>query len=80
MQIYAGLLREAELDVSLIRIYTKAFQLGVVDQAINNGAGNQEEQADEAENPNPWSKLGAENVDTPAHRQLALEGALQGQV
>lgn len=31
-------------------------------------------------NPNPWAKLGAEAVDTPAHRQLALEGALQGQV
>jgi hypothetical protein len=31
-QVTNGLLREAELDVALQRIYTKAFQLGVVDQ------------------------------------------------
>ena len=63
-----GLLKEAELDVSLQRIYEKAFQLGVVDQT-SGGA-----------NPNPHAALGPEVVDTPAHRQLAIDGALQGHV
>ena len=77
--VRSGLLREAELDVSMIRIYTKAFQLGVIDQAISNGTVTAD-QAEKADNPNSWSKLGPENVDTPVHRQLSLEGALQVQV
>ena len=63
-----GLLEEAELDVALQRIYTKAFQLGVVDQTSG------------GDNPNPYAKLGPEVVDTPANRALALEGAIQGHV
>ena len=51
--------------VSLMRIFGKAVKLGILD-----GQG--------PSNPNPYSKLGAEAVDTPAHRSLALEGAKQG--
>ena len=63
--VRAGLIREDELDTSLVRVWSKAFRLGVVDQGL-------------PDNPSPWSKLGAEAVDTPAHRSLALEAALQG--
>ena len=33
-----------------------------------------------ATNPNPYATLGAEAVDTPAHRALALDAARQGLV
>eukprot|EP00966_Prymnesium_polylepis_P283683 6553917-Prymnesium_polylepis.2 len=62
-----GLLREAELDTSLERIYTKAYQLGIGDGPA-------------PAHPNPYASLGAEAVDTPAHRALALDAALQGVV
>ena len=69
--VQAGLLSEADLDVSLERVYTKAFQLGILD-AASQTAGHK--------NPNPYSRLGADAVDAPASRALAMEGALQGQV
>merc|ERR1711971_538893 len=59
-----GLLREEELDIALERIYTKTFQLGIVD-------------GKNPDNPNPFTKLGSDNVDTPSHRELALDAALQ---
>ena len=65
-----GLLEERELDISLQRIYEKAFQLGVIDSASPGGGADHP-------NANPYVKLGAEVVDTPAHRALALEGAIQ---
>ena len=60
-----GLLKESELDQALTRIYSLAFELGVPDGAA-------------PANPNPYAKLSAADVDTPAHRALALEAALQG--
>jgi beta-glucosidase-like glycosyl hydrolase len=59
------MVKEEELDVALVRVYTKAFQLGIVDGPAPG-------------NPNPYSKIGPEAVDSPAHRALAIEGALQG--
>ena len=60
-----GLVRESEVDTALMRVWTRAFRLGIVDQGL-------------ADNPNPFAKLDARAVDTPAHRALALEAALQG--
>jgi len=65
--VSSGLIKEAELDVALGRIYSKAFALGIIDQFS-------------PANPNPYATLGAEAVDTPTHRQLALEGGRQGLV
>ena len=73
--VRSGLLREEELDLPLERVYTKAFQLGIIDQALTGD----DEHGGHA-NPNPYGRLGPESVDTPAHRALALEGAIQGQV
>ena len=73
MAVRNGLLYERELDISLERIYTKAFQLGVIDSASPGGGADHP-------NANPYVQLGPEVVDTPAHRALALEGAIQGHV
>ena len=63
--VRVGLVHESELDTALGRVWTKAFELGVVD-------------AGRKDDPSPYAALGAEAVDTPASRQLALEAALQG--
>lgn len=76
--VRSGLLREAELDLPLERVYTKAFQLGIIDQPITAVAGVDESAV--TSSLNPYIKLGPESVDTPKHRALALEGAIQGQV
>ena len=65
--VQSGLVHESELDTALVRVWTKAFKLGVVDQGV-------------PDNRNPYAKLGVEAVDTPANRKLALEAALQGVV
>jgi len=65
--VQQGLVEEHELDVALVRLWTKAFKLGVVDQGLPS-------------NPNPFAHLGAEAVDAPNNRALALEAALQGVV
>eukprot|EP00911_Craspedida_sp_UC1_P002879 UC1_evm1s2107 len=121
-----GLLKEAEIDRALERVYTKAFQLGVIDEAAtaaaaaalpaaraqsqhsstvmsdsakfttdNRSSSSDSKSAAPAPAPapdtaaasasatvgvNPYAHLGPEVVDTLAHRQLALEGALQGHV
>ena len=62
-----GVISEHLVDIALRRLWTKSFQLGVLDQAAPS-------------NPNPYSRLGAEAVDTPSNRALALEAALQGLV
>ena len=68
-----GLLREEELDVALERLYSKSYQLGIPDITSSYGGPG-------TPSANPYTKMGPEVVDTPMHRQLALEGALQGQV
>ena len=73
--VQLGELRESELDTALLRVYTKAFQLGILDSSES-----QDHSPGSFVNPNPYAKLDERNVDTPAHRALALEGALQGQV
>ena len=68
-----GLLDESELDVALERIYTKAVMLGIVDGLAPRGSG-------AGFKPNPYAGMGAESVDTPQNRALALDAALQGLV
>lgn len=69
-----GLIHETELDRALIRVYTKSFQLGIFDQFQPNIVSKSNFDL------NPYIYMGATDVDTPAARTLALEGALQGQV
>jgi beta-glucosidase-like glycosyl hydrolase len=71
--VRSGLLQEAELDVALERLYVKSFQLGIPDITSSHGGPG-------VPSANPYTRMGPEVVDTPVHRQLALEGALQGQV
>jgi beta-D-xylosidase 4 len=76
--VRAGLIHETELDQALGRIYTKAFQLGIIDQHVRTRSTAAESEG--STDMNPYAHLGAEAVDTPASRALALEGALQGMV
>ena len=54
-----GLITEAEIDKSLERLFIARFQLGMFDPPERV----------------PWSKLPFSEVDSPAHRQVALEAA-----
>jgi beta-glucosidase len=54
-----GLLSEKDIDQSLRRVLTVRFRLGEFDPP----------------DMVPWSKLGPETIDSPAHRQLALRMA-----
>ena len=54
-----GLLSEKDIDQSLRRVLTVRFRLGEFDPP----------------EMVPWSKLGPETIDSPAHRQLALRTA-----
>ena len=60
-----GLLSEAEVDVSFSRLTEIQMKLGLFDNDKQS---------------NPFFNLGADDIDTPAHRQLALEAALQSVV
>jgi beta-glucosidase len=59
-----GLVVEADLDRAAVRLFTARFRLGLLDPAPET----------------PWSRLGAETIDTPAHRQLAREAAARAAV
>ncbi len=59
-----GLVSEADLDRALVRLFTARFRLGLFDETV----------------PTPWSALGEETVDSPAHRQLAREAAARAVV
>ena len=53
---------ESTIDTALGRIFTKMFELGVMDEP-------QREQY--------WHSLGPKDIDTPEHRQVALNAARQ---
>jgi beta-glucosidase len=57
--VHQGLLTEADIDRALGRLLTAQFKLGMYDPPAMV----------------PWSKLGAADNDTAAHRQLALRTA-----
>jgi len=59
-----GLLSEKDIDQSLRRVLTVRFRLGEFDPP----------------EMVPWSKLGPETIDSPAHRQLALKMAQESVV
>lgn len=60
--VAAGVLTEAEVDASFARLTSIQMKLGLFDD--DKGA-------------QPYFNLGAEAIDTPEHRQLALEAARQ---
>jgi beta-glucosidase len=54
-----GMITEEELDRALVRLFTARFRLGMFDPASRV----------------PWSKLGSESIESPAHLALAREAA-----
>ena len=62
LQVLNGVVKEGQLDDALVRVWSKAFMLGILDNRSPR---------------NPYMHLNAKDVDTPASRELALEGALQ---
>ncbi len=58
------LVTEAELDRTLVRLFTARFRLGVFD----------------SQGATPWSALGEAAIDSPAHRQLARTAAARAVV
>jgi beta-glucosidase len=62
--VHQGLLSEEEINTALRRLFTARFRLGVFDPPSSV----------------PWSKLGAAQNDTPAHRQFALTTARESLV
>jgi len=54
-----GLITEEDLDRALVRLFTARFRLGLFDPAARV----------------PWSRLGAEAIESPAHLALAREAA-----
>jgi len=54
-----GLITEADLDRALVRLFTARFRLGLFDPPERV----------------PWSRLGAEAIESPAHLVLAREAA-----
>ncbi len=59
-----GLIAEADLDRALGRLFWARFRLGLFDPPP----------------ATPWDGLGAEAIDTPAHRQLARQAAARAVV
>lgn len=59
--VRAGLITEAEIDVSLRRLLATKFKLGLFDPPARV----------------PWSKTPASVIDSPAHRALAREAAAE---
>jgi beta-glucosidase len=56
-----GLVADADVDRALVRLLTARVRLGMFDPP----------------DAVPWSRLGAETVDAPAHRRLAREAAVK---
>ncbi|MCA9969379.1 MAG: glycoside hydrolase family 3 C-terminal domain-containing protein [Anaerolineales bacterium] len=59
-----GLLPEAQVDQAVTRLLTARFRLGMFDP----------------ESENPYAQIPAEVVDSPAHRELALQAARESTV
>ncbi|HVZ86768.1 MAG TPA: glycoside hydrolase family 3 C-terminal domain-containing protein [Polyangia bacterium] len=59
-----GLVAEADVDRAVTRLFTARVRLGLFDPPAQV----------------PWSRLGAETVDAPAHRQLARAAAARAMV
>jgi beta-glucosidase len=59
-----GLIKESDLDVSLRRIFTSRFELGLHDP----------------ESMDPWASLGAETMSSPEHTAMAQRAAREAMV
>ena len=62
--VKSGALAEATLDQSVVRLYTGAIALGLLDDPATS----------------PYAELGGRDLDTPATRQLNLESSIQSMV
>src|SRR6185503_13911936 len=60
----SGLVSEAQIDTAVTRLFVARFRLGMFDSAASV----------------PWSGLSMKDVDTPAHRALALRAARESMV
>jgi beta-glucosidase len=59
-----GLIKESDLDVSLRRIFTSRFELGLHDP----------------ESMDPWANLGADDISSPEHTAMAQRAAREAMV
>lgn len=59
--VKAGVLKESVVDEALVRVWSRYIQLGMLDPPSSS----------------VYNNLGPQDVDTPAHRALALEAAQQ---
>ncbi|HET7161497.1 MAG TPA: glycoside hydrolase family 3 C-terminal domain-containing protein [Rhodanobacteraceae bacterium] len=59
--VQKGYVRESVLDAALVRLFAARYRLGIM-------GGNKND---------PYARIGAEQIDSPAHRKLALQAALE---
>lgn len=59
-----GYVKESVLDTALVRLFSARYRLGEW----------------YGKNNNPYATIGADQIDSPAHRQLALQAALESMV
>ena len=62
--VHKGYVKESVLDAALTRLFAARYRLGVESEKDNN----------------PYASIGLDQVDSPAHRQLALQAALESMV
>jgi beta-glucosidase len=62
--VHQGYVKEPVLDAALTRLFTARYRLGEWGRAAND----------------PYAGIGMDQVDSPAHRQLALQAALESMV
>ena len=59
--VQKGYVRESVLDAALVRLFAARYRLGIM-------GGNKND---------PYARIGTEQIDSPAHRKLALQAALE---
>ncbi|MGH8147586.1 MAG: glycoside hydrolase family 3 C-terminal domain-containing protein [Rhodanobacteraceae bacterium] len=59
--VQEGFVKSATLDRSLVRLFAARYRLGILGD----------------DQDNPYARIGADQIDSPAHRQLALKAALE---
>jgi beta-glucosidase len=59
-----GYVKESVLDTALVRLFAARYRLGIM-------GGNKDD---------PYARIGSDQIDSPAHRKLALQAALESMV
>ena len=64
-----GTITESTLDTAMTRLYSSFLKLGSLDEGSDGG-----------QSCDAFSAIGPEAIDTPLHRQISLEAAIQSMV